>query len=394
MQMNAQTQIATRADNPLAILKTQIDERAKEFQAALPSHISPEKFQRTILTAVQADPELLKASRKSLILACMKAANDGLLPDRREAALIVFKRNYKDAQGAWQQALEVQYLPMVFGLRKKILQSKEVTDIKPNVVYRREVEEGHFIYEEGTEAMLRHKPILDLTDEESSDDNIVVAYSIATYKDGTKSYEVMRRFEINKVQNCSQTGALIDKRGKPRTPSGPWVDWYPEQAKKTVMRRHSKTLPQSGDLVDVEGSEIDQQRAALSAMGALGAGEPIDATPVAPALPQADDLPDHDADTGEIIDTVTPDNPNAAEGRADEQHGDQHDGTEEPQGDEDQPYAATVSELIERAAAAGTVIDLNAVEKDWQKHMAALPDVENARIDTAVKERRDQLTAK
>ncbi|ALC12520.1 Rect protein [Sphingopyxis sp. 113P3] len=392
--MNAQTQIATRADNPLAILKTQIDERAKEFQAALPSHISPEKFQRTILTAVQADPELLKASRKSLILACMKAANDGLLPDRREAALIVFKRNYKDAQGAWQQALEVQYLPMVFGLRKKILQSKEVTDIKPNVVYRREVEEGHFIYEEGTEAMLRHKPILDLTDEESSDDNIVVAYSIATYKDGTKSYEVMRRFEINKVQNCSQTGALIDKRGKPRTPSGPWVDWYPEQAKKTVMRRHSKTLPQSGDLVDVEGSEIDQQRAALSAMGALGAGEPIDATPVAPALPQADDLPDHDADTGEIIDTVTPDNPNAAEGRADEQHGDQHDGTEEPQGDEDQPYAATVSELIERAAAAGTVIDLNAVEKDWQKHMAALPDVENARIDTAVKERRDQLTAK
>ena len=36
-----------------------------------------------------------------------------------------------------------------------------------------------------------------------------------------------------------------------------------------------------------------------------------------------------DPDTGEILDDEADDNPTAAEGRSDEDHGDQHDGTEE-----------------------------------------------------------------
>lgn len=249
---------ANRPVDPLVRLNTQLTSRADQFAMVLPSHISPDKFQRTILTAVQSDPELLRADRTSLILACMKAAQDGLLPDKREAALVIFKRNFKDADGGWQQALEVAYMPMVYGLRKKILQSREITDIKVAVVYRRELIEGYFIYEEGTEAMLRHKPMLDMSEDDAKDDNIVAAYSMATHKDGTKTYEVMRRFEIDKVRESSQTGATKDRNGKPRRSTGPWVDWYPEQAKKTVMRRHSKVLPQSGDIiVDVEARELD-----------------------------------------------------------------------------------------------------------------------------------------
>src|SRR3546814_7487569 len=108
--------------------------------------------------------------------------------------------------------------------------------------------------------MLRHKPDLLLTDEEATDDNICAAYSIATYMDGTMSYEVMSRAEINKVRQVSKTGALgmVDRRTKkPIEPKGPWVDWFGEMAKKTVMRRHAKTLPMSGDLLDVAGREND-----------------------------------------------------------------------------------------------------------------------------------------
>ena len=236
----------------------QISSVSKQLSVSLPSHISVEKFQRTLMAAVKADPELLRADRASLINACEKAALDGLLPDKREAALVIFKRNYKDAQGGWQQALDVAYMPMAYGLRKKILQSGEVTDITAKVVYRREHEEGAFLYEEGTESMLRHRPLLDLADGEAKDENIVAVYSMATYKDGTKSYEVMRRFEVDRVRECSQTGATKDRKGQPRKPSGPWVDFYSEMAKKTVMRRHSKTLPMSGDLmIDVEGREQD-----------------------------------------------------------------------------------------------------------------------------------------
>jgi recombination protein RecT len=319
----------------------QISTVARQLAVSLPSHISIEKFQRTLMAAVKADPELLKADRASLINACEKAALDGLLPDKREAALVIFKRNFKDAQGQWRQVLEVAYMPMVYGLRKKILQSGEVTDITAKVVYRREVEEGHFIYEEGTEAMLRHKPLLDLNEKDAADANIVVAYSIATYKDGSKSYEVMRRFEIDKVRECSQTGATRDRKGQPRRPSGPWVDWYPEQAKKTVMRRHSKTLPMSGDLmIDVEGRELETVSHSTERM--------LSVQPDAPkVLPSAEQLDEHvDPETGEVITdsrgmtetdeatarrldagedandgTLSQENPTAAEGPADEQRG-------------------------------------------------------------------------
>ena len=291
------TQIATRQPTTLSEAKEQFRQSlGKEedgLRALLPSHISPEKFQRTVMTAVQADPDLLKADRRSLIMSCMKAAQDGLLPDKREAALVIFNTRQKDAQGQWISVKQVQYMPMVYGLRKKILQSGEVADLQTAVVYRAEVESGSFLYEAGTEAMLRHRPMLEL---ETADDDIVCAYSVATMKDGTKSFEVMRRSEINKVREQSQTGATHKRNGEARTPSGPWVDWFAEQCRKTVMRRHSKSLPQSGDIVDVEAH--DDALASRTVQAALAV------VPDAPtALPpsRSDDDP-FDADTGEVTD--------------------------------------------------------------------------------------------
>lgn len=269
--MASQALATSRDENPIAQISNQLTERAGEFRKVLPSHISPDKFQRTVITAVQTDPDLLLADRRSLMLACMKAAQDGLLPDKREAALVIFVEN-KKIDGEWVKTKKVAYLPMVYGLRKKVLQSGEITDITAKVVYRREAEEGFFIYEEGTEATLRHKPILNLTSEEASDENIVAVYSMATFNDGTKSYEVMRRFEVDKVRETSQTGAMRDRKGQARTPSGPWVEWYPEQAKKTAIRRHTKTLPMSGDLVDVE--VMDEMLAARSTAQVLSIADP------------------------------------------------------------------------------------------------------------------------
>lgn len=375
----------------LTTFEGQISSVATQLSQSLPSHISIDKFQRTLMAAVKADPELLRADRASLINACEKAALDGLLPDKREAALVIFKRNYKDAQGQWQQALEVVYMPMVYGLRKKILQSGEITDITAKIVYRREAEEGFFVYEEGTESMLRHKPMLDLAPEDATDDCVVAAYSMATYKDGTKSYEVMRRFEIDKVRECSQTGAMRDRKGHPRKPSGPWVEWYPEQAKKTVMRRHSKTLPMSGDLmIDVEARELDISARSTQRLLSVEPDDPV-------RLPNRDELDGGEGEainqkTGEVLPTqeeidaeqrmiakeqrdlardsrgmtevdeetarkldtgndgtLSDNNPAAQEGRADEQHGDHHDGGEAP----------TLDQALEYIQSAGNIIDLN-----------------------------------
>lgn len=290
--------MTTREEHPIAQFQSMLETRAREIQSALPAHISPEKFQRTVMTAVAQNPDLLKADRQSLILACYKAAQDALLPDGREAALVTFNTRQK-IDGEWCSVKLVQYMPMVYGLRKKVLQSAEVVSLEVNVVYRAEVEKGTFLYEVGIEPPLRHRPSLDLTEEETSDDQIVAAYSIATMKDGSKSYELMRRFEINKVRQVSQTGALgkTTRSGEATPPKGPWVDWFAEMAKKTVMRRHAKTLPMTGDiLIDVEGRELE---VGTSTARALGGTAPDAPTAIED---RSDETPAHDAETGELID--------------------------------------------------------------------------------------------
>ena len=427
--MNAQTNIATRdADANVTRrpdpatpqgLAYELEKGAEQLRKALPSHISPEKFQRTIITAVQANPDLLRADRQSLLLSVMKAAQDGLLPDGREAALVIFN-NRVNQNGNWVSVKVAQYMPMVFGLRKKILQSGEIRDITAKVVYRAEYERGTFLSEEGTERMLRHKPDLLLSDEEATDDNIVAAYSIATYMDGTMSYEVMSRAEINKVRQVSKTGAIgmVDRRTKkPIEPKGPWVEWFGEMAKKTVMRRHAKTLPMSGDLLDVEGRENDD------ALLASSTGQVLAIEPDAPtALPTAEELAEedqgedtpHDPETGEIVDTAT-----AAEGRTDEPHGDQNDGAEDPKpqpekkatAKKEEPKAAEpepqqepaqestgeaqegdiVDDIVSRFDAATTVIDLKGVHANWMTWMPQLSDFDNDRCDAAYETAKERL---
>lgn len=373
--------LATQDDAPLVKLGNQLEQRAEQYRKVLPSHITPEKFQRTVITAVQADPVLLTADRQSLMLACMQAAQDGLLPDKREAALVIFNTRAQ-VNGQWVTKKNVAYMPMVYGLRKKVLQSGEIADITAKVVYRREVDEGFFVYEEGTEAMLRHRPMLELSDEDATDANIVAAYSMATFKDGTKSYEVMRRFEIDKVRECSQTGATRDRKGQKRDPSGPWVDWYPEQAKKTVIRRHTKTLPMSGDLIDVEG--MDELTASRSTLSTLALAEP-EAPKVVPMPSRNDaseegedgtDQPAIDEDEERSI-AEELDRETMREGDFDPETGEiDHADAEEQQQAATlpaEPWAEFVDELLSRVLRASILGDVLSAEMDFAKHRDALP---------------------
>jgi recombination protein RecT len=289
-------------DKALVNLNSQLEKRTGELQKVLPSHISPERFQRTLLTVATVNPDLLRADRRSLITACMKAAQDGLLPDGREAAIVVFENSYNRG-GEWVKIKEAQYMPMVYGLRKKILQSGEISSFTTQVVYRCEEESGRFLYEEGTEAMLRHKPMLDMTDEQALDENIIATYSMVTFKDGAKSYEVLPRRELNKIQRASKTGSPVDRNGKPRVVKGPWKDWYSEMCRKSAARRHSKTLPMSGDLLDTLNAGFDDAGAGESVGRTFASAEPDAPVRLPPAEEMGgnDEGEAHDEQTGEII---------------------------------------------------------------------------------------------
>jgi recombination protein RecT len=413
--MNAPTNLPAerREMPPLAKLANQLTDRAAEFAKALPSHISPEKLQRTIVTAAQNNPDLLGADRQSLITSCMKAAQDGLLPDGREAALVIFLTSEKDAQGQWHRRKLVQYMPMVYGLRKKIVQSGEVVSLQTGLVYRTEIEAGAFLYEIGLDSPIRHRPMLDLPGEELTDDKIVAAYSIARMKDGSISVEVMRRGEIDRVREASNTGATRDKKGQARTPKGPWVDWFGEMARKTVMRRHSKTLPMSGDIfVDVEGRDMEASERAARVLDSVQPDAPL-------ALPsdygdarggedKGGNASDESIDqtTGEIRDnrgmtevdeatarqldandgTLSDDNPNAGEGADDSQRGETNN-----DGDEKPVWFDQVEKIRAGIAHAKNRSYLKAHSDEFDKIRVGLPDEVIEELDRAITAKRKSL---
>lgn len=215
--MNAPANV--KQPSEIAVVRHQIDDLAPQFMAALPAHIPVERFARVVMTAIQNEPNLLRCTRKSLFNAAMKAAQDGLLPDGREGAMVPFGN-------------EVTWMPMIGGIRKKVRNSGEIATWDVHAVY----ENDQFEYELGDEPFIRHKPCLD-----GDRGKLIAVYSIATLKSGEKSRDVMSVSEVEKIRALS--------KGK----NTPWNNptFYPEMAKKTVARRHSKVLPMSSDLDDL-----------------------------------------------------------------------------------------------------------------------------------------------
>ncbi|MGJ0236946.1 recombinase RecT [Novosphingobium fluoreni] len=391
--MNAVTQVQQprRELAPIEVLKNTVSRKADDFKTVLPSHITVDKFQRTIATAALKNPQLMNCDRQSLLLAAMQLAQDGLLPDGREAALVPFKSRVKDGN-QWIDKWQVQAMPMAWGLRKKILQSGEVLSLQVGVVYEDEIGNG-FLYEIGIEPPVRHRPDLMAKAEDRTDDKIVAAYSIARIKNGDAeplwSAEVMPRHEIDKVRQASQTGAVgkTTRDGKAIAPKGPWVDWFSEMAKKSVLRRHSKMLPMSGDILDtLERDDAEERRA-------QGAARLLEAEEHKPtALPGRDEWNTNDVgggddeqvdvSSGEVIQqdargmtqtgeeiaraldgndgTLGEENPNAAEGPADEQRGEANTRV----GDEP-IWAQHVRGIRGSIAAAKTVRAIDQIERDW-----------------------------
>lgn len=201
-----------------------------EIAKALPAGIDPERFIRTTVTAVQMNPALLDADRRSLLAACMKAAQDGLLPDGREAVLNIYNTKVKDGgRDVWVAC--VQYLPMVRGLLKVARNSGEVASIDAAAVYAKD----HFKFTRGDDPRIEHEPYLG----EEDRGQVIAAYCIWKLTNGEIHREVMGRADIEKVRAASKAS------------NGPgWTTWYDQFAIKSVIKRATKLLPASSDRLD------------------------------------------------------------------------------------------------------------------------------------------------
>ena len=279
MNVPAQPPVPSKGEL-ITVFKNQVANGENEFRAALPAHIPVERFMRVVTTAVTSNPDLLGADRRSLFEAATKAAQDGLLPDGRDGALVIFGG-------------KVQWMPMIGGILKKIRNSGELISISAYVAYSND----EFIYELGDEEKISHRPAL----EERGKPRLV--YAIAKTKDGGIYREVMTVTEIEKVRAVSRAAK-----------KGPWVDWWDEMARKTVMRRLAKRLPMSSDLDDLirrddalydfDGAREKQDRQP-DAPALRGLSSKLDALAAsAPTAHVGEAEPPHDPETGEIVEEV------------------------------------------------------------------------------------------
>ena len=204
-----------------------------------------EKMKSAIMVAVQKNPNLLSADRSTLWQSARACAADGLLPDGREAAFVTFKTkidgNFVDA---------VQYIPMVFGLRKRAMNSGDVRDIDAYIVYEGEWTNQRFRLRAGDNPGIEHDPIIDGAPGEPPRGKPIGAYGIATFRNGDKVREWMSAAEIDKRRRAAPSQKIYEKGKPPRvseTPIGVWADWMEEQWRKTLIRAVSKKLPLSSD---------------------------------------------------------------------------------------------------------------------------------------------------
>lgn len=205
------------------LIRSAVDVNRREIEAALPDGYAggPERFARTVLTAVARDPNLLKCTPNSIIGAAMQAAQLGLTPGvLGEAWLIPYG-------GECTFQLGVKGL-VALAARSGIV-------IRAHTVQERDRLE----YELGLRPVLRHVPA-------TGDRGKSVAwYAVATDR---ASGDVMGFAVLDRDQ--------VEKRRKANRGKSPaWTEWYDEMALTKAVREVCRFLPLSVELATAIASD-------------------------------------------------------------------------------------------------------------------------------------------
>lgn len=270
-------------------------ERRTSLFSGLPSHIKPAVFERNLVNAIMANPNLMKYDARLVYREVSKAAGLGLLLDPQLGeAYILEAYNYKTK--STEPQLRVGYR----GLTKLARQSGEIDQIYSHEVYSADYVECEL----GDQKKLVHKPILF-----SDRGEIVGYYAVVKYKNGETDFEPMSVKQVHDIRDRSDAWKAFSA-GKIK--STPWSTDEEEMAKKTVIRRLVKRVPQSPELQ--AAIKIEDQADMLGDVRAIPAQ--VSAPRLPPAAPrvaqvthqQQDDATvygggetlDHDPETGEI----------------------------------------------------------------------------------------------
>jgi recombination protein RecT len=114
------------------------------------------------------------------------------------------------------------------GYRNILDRGKSVIDLHPVSVY----EGDEFDFELGSRPFVKHKPKL------GDRGKLIAVYAVAHLPRGGIQIEVMGKEEVDQHRAKSRASG-----------AGPWVDFYDAMALKTVVRKISKYLPKSSEIL-------------------------------------------------------------------------------------------------------------------------------------------------
>ena len=250
----AGTQVAPAEKKPMTLNKLLASPQMKaQIKAALPSHMTPERMTRIVMTECRKTPALLKCNVPSLLGAVMQAAQLGLEPGSAlgHCYLLPFG-NGKANDGLSNAQLIIGYRGMIDLARR----SGQLVSIGAYCVH----EGDEFSWELGLHPDIKHVP-----GEDTESNPVTHVYAVANLKDGGVQFEVMTRKAIEIVRAQSKAGA-----------KGPWVTHWEEMAKKTAIRRLFKYLPVSIEVA--RAVEVDEKTDRGEAIS-FADGEIIDTQP-------------------------------------------------------------------------------------------------------------------
>jgi recombination protein RecT len=229
-------------NNQVSVINNIVNTDKASFEAALPTHIPVDKFMQVCNTAAMMTPELNQCSPSSLLQSFLRCAKDGLYPDNKEAALVIFN---KKRGSEWIK--EAQYLPMIDGVLKRLRQSGEVPYVTAKVVYEGDIFE-YYMDMEGEK--LEYRPTFDA----NARGDLKLVFAMAKLKSGESIVEVMTKEEVEKIMYLSKS-AIDSKTGKVKEYSV-WNQHFDRMSLKTVTHRLAKRLPNSSEVMEMLEREI------------------------------------------------------------------------------------------------------------------------------------------
>lgn len=215
--------------SPQQTLQQLIEKSAKEFKQALPLHMRPERLVRIGLTCIRLNPELLQCTPASFVGALLVSAQLGLEPVAGRAYILPFfnsKTGRKDAQ----------FMVGYRGLADLFYRHDKAVQLAWGVVHKND----EFDYEYGTQARLRHRPIM------SDRGEVVGYYVIAEVQGGAKPFMYMSKIDC--IEHGKRHSKTFDQKTKQFYSRSPWATDPDAMCLKTVLIQLSKLLPLSIEL--------------------------------------------------------------------------------------------------------------------------------------------------